>query len=127
MSLIRLSKEDAKREAGITYADVKMTLLVLVTVFGAYSFLQSDIKAAEQRAINAIERNADNTEATLIEFQLDVLEDRHARVKENYGVPESKLADVISPSDSAKLAGIESRIRRLEAKQKVLDAKNSVP
>jgi len=117
VNIIRLSKEDAKREAGITYADLKAVLLVVTTVFGAYFFIEGEIQAAEQRAVQAFEKTATNTEITMIEFRLDVLYDRRDGIKTKY-----LNLSVISPSDSARLAKTESQIRRLEARLIYLDS-----
>lgn len=127
MSLIRLSKEDAKRDAGIGYTDLKTLVFVIVTAFSAYSFIQDDIKAAELRAVSAIEKAGDAIQRTQIELQLEILEDKRDRIKEKYGVPASRLGDVITPSDSAELARIERRIVRAVYMQQVLDAKQEAP
>lgn len=117
MSFTRLTKEDAKREAGISFTDLKAVLLVVTTAFGAYFFIHGEIQAAEQRAIQAFERTAISTEITMIEFRLDVLYDRRDRIKAKYANP-----GVISPSDSAILAKTQSQISRLEARLIYLDS-----
>lgn len=118
MNLIRLSKEDAKREAGITYADIKAIIFIVTTVFGAYLFIQADIEAAESRAVTVIQRTFEAVESTQIEFQLDVLEERLETIKSR-----NSGSSIASPSDLAKISRIEGRIRRLEARQQVLDSR----
>lgn len=121
MSLIRLSKEDARREANISYADIKVIILVVSTAFGAYFFLEGKIEAAEQKTVQSIERASDAIEATQIVFQLDALEDRKQKIKAKY--KGARIEDVITPSDDSDLARIEARIVRLLARQIILDSK----
>ncbi len=118
MTFIRLSKEDAKREAGISFTDLKAVLLVVTTAFGAYFLIQDEIQAAEQRAVQAFEKTARSIEITQIEFRLDVLYDRRDRIKTKY----TASTHGITPSDSAILARTQSQISRLEAKLIYLDS-----